>query len=50
LGAHLNLWTVEEVLEALPGELRMAMVGRSFGDEVRRRWVRIARGVRAGSW
>ncbi len=49
LGAHLNLWTLEDVLEALPGELRMAIAGRSFVDEVRRRWVRLARGVRAGS-
>lgn len=49
VGAHLNLWTVEDVLKALPEELRTATAGRSFADAVRRKWVRIARGVRSGS-
>lgn len=49
LGAHLNLWTLDDVLEALPQELRTATAGRSFADTVRRRWVRLARGVRVGS-
>jgi hypothetical protein len=49
VGSHQNLWTLEDVLEALPEELRMATAGRSFAGEVRRRWVRLARGVRVGS-
>lgn len=48
LSAHLGLWTLADVLEALPDELREAMVGRSFAGEVRRRWLRLSRGVRRG--
>jgi hypothetical protein len=49
VAAHDGLWTLDEVLEVLPDEIRATMPGRSFADTVRRRWMRLSREARAGS-
>lgn len=49
LGAHLRADDLSVVLKALPAELETVRRGRSFRDEVRRRWRRFPRAVREGS-
>ena len=49
LGAHLREGDLERVLKVLPDELEAVRRGRSFRDEVRRRWKRFPRAVRERS-
>ena len=49
LGAHLREVDLERVLKVLTDELEAVRRGRSFSDEVRRRWKRFPRAVRGRS-
>jgi hypothetical protein len=49
VGAHLREGDLERVLKALPDELEVVRRGRSFRDEVRRRWKRFPLAVRERS-